>query len=298
MVSRRVLVAVAVLVTIGVLGVGAATLPTLDAMGSDNGGGENGETDAGDGDPTETLVINIPSWLVAGIFALGVVLAAVAGVLLLREGNTRFLRIMAIAIALGILLLLLIELVDIPVTFEEQPFNETGDERPGNGGNGNGENGDSGTAPTAPLSALLALLVAGLVGAAMFYWRAASQPDESETEEDETPHEAVKQAADRAVDRIEQDSLENGVYQAWYEMTAALSVEHPETRTPEEFKQAAIAEGFARKDVAKLTELFREVRYGNRPITEEREQEAMETLRRIATYRENADESQCDRDGG
>ncbi len=289
MVSRRALLAVAILVTIGVLGVGAATLPTLDATGSGDGNGENGEPGGENGDPVENLVITIPSWIVAVIFALGMVLVAVAAVVLLRDGDTRFLRIMAIAVAVGILLLLLIELVDIPFSLEEQPLNETGDEsgENGDGGDGDGENGDGGDVPTTSFSALLALLIAGVVGVALFYWQTASEPDESETVPDETRNEAVKQAADRAADRIEQDSLENGVYQAWSEMTAALSVEQPDTRTPDEFKRAAIAAGFAREDVERLTALFQAVRYGNLPVTEEREQEAMATLRRIADTREH-----------
>ncbi len=93
---------------------------------------------------------------------------------------------------------------------------------------------------------------------------------------------AVGKAAGRAADRIEDDAdVENEVYRAWVEMTRYLEVAHPESSTPAEFASAAVEAGFDREDVDELTGLFEVVRYGGRTATDEREQRAVEALRRI-----------------
>jgi len=71
------------------------------------------------------------------------------------------------------------------------------------------------------------------------------------------------------------------VYRAWAEMTAELEVDRPESSTPGEFATVAVDAGMAPEDVDRLTELFEEVRYGGHAPTDDREQAAVETLRRI-----------------
>lgn len=104
---------------------------------------------------------------------------------------------------------------------------------------------------------------------------------------------AIGEAAGRAADRIEREgTFENEVYRAWSEMTEPLSVDRPASSTPEEFAKAAVAAGIDREDVDRLTALFEEVRYGGVEATEDREREAIATLRRIEeTYGEDGEGS-------
>lgn len=89
-------------------------------------------------------------------------------------------------------------------------------------------------------------------------------------------------AAGRAADRLEADTgRENEVYRAWIEMIELLDVGDPQSATPGAFAREASKSGLAAEDVADLTELFEEVRYGDRPANERREREAVELLRRI-----------------
>lgn len=95
-------------------------------------------------------------------------------------------------------------------------------------------------------------------------------------------------AAQRARERIEEANIpvDNAVYQAWLEMTGLLSLENPETTAPYEFAEEAIAVGLAEEDVTELTELFTDVRYGEKdPDT--REDRALRVLRNIEeTYQQ------------
>lgn len=112
---------------------------------------------------------------------------------------------------------------------------------------------------------------------------------------DSTPEE-IGAAAGKLADEIEEGaSVPNGVYEAWVEMTDVLEIEDPETSTPQEFADAARAAGIAQNDVEELTDLFEEVRYGTVTPTEQRENRALEALRRIEqTY---ANQTQGNRGG-
>ena len=114
--------------------------------------------------------------------------------------------------------------------------------------------------------------------------------DEAEPEP-ETNVAAVGAAAGRAADRIERaDEFENEVYRAWSEMTEHLAVERPQSSTPAEFAAAATAAGMDGADVDRLTELFESVRYGGAEPTADREDAAVETLRRIESAYAGDDE--------
>jgi hypothetical protein len=104
--------------------------------------------------------------------------------------------------------------------------------------------------------------------------RTVETAEEDESDESGEPDlVALGEAAGAAADRIEyEDEFENEVYRAWAEMTAFLTVEHPESSTPGEFAAAAVDAGM---------DLFTAVRYGDEPVTEDRERAAVETLRRI-----------------
>lgn len=93
----------------------------------------------------------------------------------------------------------------------------------------------------------------------------------------------------------------NAVYRAWAEMADVLDIDDPETSTPTEFADAARDVGLAPDDIAELTALFEEVRYGTATATEDRESRALDALRRIEqtyTQSDGSREEQSERTGG
>lgn len=77
----------------------------------------------------------------------------------------------------------------------------------------------------------------------------------------------------------------NAVYRAWREM-ATRAVDGDATVTASEVARAAVRSGLDRDAVATLTDLFEEVRYGDRAATDERERRAKAALRAIEDGRE------------
>jgi len=127
---------------------------------------------------------------------------------------------------------------------------------------------------------LLAALVIGLLVAFVFAGSSSVEtPDDSDGAEPDAAE--IGEIAGDAADAIEQEAAHaNAVYRAWAEMTAVLDVAEPATATPAEFADAAAAAGLAEDDVAELTDLFREVRYGGVDPGAHGDM-ALETLRRI-----------------
>ncbi len=154
-------------------------------------------------------------------------------------------------------------------------------------GGGMGEAASSAASqPSLLLGVILVILVAAAIVLLFFATGdAGEEPDDPE----EMPPEpsapdigAIGRAAGTAADRIagEADAA-NEVYRAWGEMTTYLAVEGPESSTPEEFAEAAVAAGMAPDDVRELTDLFEMVRYGDAEVTADREARAVDALRRI-----------------
>jgi len=147
--------------------------------------------------------------------------------------------------------------------------------------------------PTMAAAALGLVVVAGIAALV----RTTGEEETFEPLEDETGEEPdaseFAAAAGRAADRIEQANapVDNAVYRAWYEMTGLVDIDDPETTSPRGFAQHAIEAGLDEADVAELTELFNEVRYGGK-TAENREDRALEILRNIEqTYGEPPDET-------
>lgn len=163
----------------------------------------------------------------------------------------------------------------------------------GSGGLGSG----STVAPSAPSVLVTILLGITLLTAVVLLLRSTEGDsfEEDETDEDDSVPDAqvaaLGRAAGEAADRIEAaGDLENEVYRAWREMTTHLDVARPESSTPAEFAAAAVAAGMDSGDVSELTTLFEEVRYGDRPADEEREERALSALRRIEDQYARGDE--------
>nr|WP_303646993.1 DUF4129 domain-containing protein [Haloarchaeobius salinus] len=119
----------------------------------------------------------------------------------------------------------------------------------------------------------------------------AADPDEETDPPDSPDVGAVAAAAGRAADRIEErPGTENEIYRAWVEMTRHLPVDHPDTSTPREFEAVAVEAGFDADAVGELTDLFESVRYGQESATAEREDRAVEALRRLEDQFEGENE--------
>lgn len=71
------------------------------------------------------------------------------------------------------------------------------------------------------------------------------------------------------------------VHRAWLSMVRQLDVPRPGSRTPLECARAAVEAGMDPDAVETLTRTFEEVRYGDRPVTEDRRERAREGLRKL-----------------
>lgn len=128
-----------------------------------------------------------------------------------------------------------------------------------------------------PLAAMLGAFGLVFLGAVAVLMRVSGDQTVSRVDTGATASEEVDPltardlalAAGRAADRLASNeaAVENEVYRAWWEMTSGLSVADPETTTPAEFAAAAVAAGLDEADVAELTRLFEDVRYGERAAT-------------------------------
>jgi len=173
-----------------------------------------------------------------------------------------------------------------------------GDGQAGSSGSGVPGTGDAVADPS--VSTILLVIAGVLVVGVLVAFALGAGEDDEEEEDEETGESkrftmpdlaAVGEAAGDAADRIETtEAVDNEVYRAWREMTDQLNVPSPETSTPAEFRDAAVAAGMDPDDVARLTDLFEEVRYGEAEATDARERAAVDVLRRIeAAYGDGGD---------
>lgn len=131
------------------------------------------------------------------------------------------------------------------------------------------------------------LLFIGIVIAWLLYRPAPGAPG-PETGSAELPPDAslasIGTAAGAIADQLEADEpdVDNLVYAAWREMVTRVPVKNPQSCSPQQFADAAIELGMHPEDVAELTALFEEVRYGERDAAR-RESRAITVLRRIET---------------
>jgi hypothetical protein len=79
----------------------------------------------------------------------------------------------------------------------------------------------------------------------------------------------------------DESSLPQTVEEAWTAMVELAPVRRTRSATPGEYARAAIDAGLPAAPVRRLTALFEEVRYGDRPSTADRVQSAREALRSV-----------------
>ncbi|MFA1610314.1 DUF4129 domain-containing protein [Halobellus rubicundus] len=159
----------------------------------------------------------------------------------------------------------------------------------GSGGFGLGGEGSGSVATPSALFGLalfvaLALAVVLLLASTGDELAGDDADDSADGDSEATPPDVrrVGEAAGDAADRLEAEAdVGNEVYRAWVEMTNHLDVDRPESCTPGEFAAAAVDAGMDRDDVAELTRLFEEVRYGDEDVTDLRAERAVSALRRI-----------------
>jgi hypothetical protein len=278
-----------VLTAVGIvaLSLAAATLPSAVSTESVGSGGGN-ESESGflpEAEPPDpaSLGVGFPGWFATGVGTLSVVFALAY---VLSEPKAALKNAVAVTVAAALAFLLLWALAEVI------------DALTGGRGAGAGLLGDPGASIRSgefdPAALDPSLVIVGVViGAVLLAALAAlysATGDATETEDDPQPPAedggagvtGVGRAAGRAADRIEDDAgVDNEVYRAWQEMAARLDVDRPEASTPGEFADAAADAGMAEGDVAELTRLFEEVRYGDADATADREDRAVGTLRRI-----------------
>lgn len=228
--------------------------------------------------PAETVQIPFLSELLA---VLATVLAVAVVVYAFRHWRRTLAAVLA-AFVLLVLAYVLSHLVSVPALPARSPMPE-----PGNGSvfGGGGGGGSETTRPTPPSLVLLFVFCLALLGAVVALRRSTGEDGEETTGEssDGDPDvAAVGRAAGRAADRLEAETdTTNEVYRTWREMTELLHVDDPRTSTPGEFAAGAVDAGLGREDVAELTRLFEDVRYGETQPSEEDERRAVAVFRRI-----------------
>ena len=315
-VSRRTLwVATVALVAVLALSLAAAGLPSPAVAPGDDGVGEGSGSGvgqgSGDGAGNANGGFERPEWvgaLVAVTFAILRVLGLVAVTLLVaalvyltvtrREAVLAVIRGLlarvpsAVAQAAAVTLLALAVLWlwpggGFPRSAPIIPF----------AGEGGGESTGPTTTTINPDQALALLLFLGVAAfAVLAIWRWYSRSrSEDEDHDDATPSaEDADQSREGPTPESRagepQSTPTHPVVNAWREMALYAGVGDPRTATPRQVAESAAAAGLDREEVAVLTRLFEDVRYGALEMSKKETERALRALDRIKRARD-AEES-------
>lgn len=279
------LAAIAALLGVGAVGIAAASLEERReervGFGGDGGAGLPG----GSGEPAAGPVngLEVPYLMEAMMVLLSLVL--LLGVVYLVLNYRAYLPILLAAVGVVALVALLAALVSTGAITDggSDRFAEN-ETVPGVTGGGLGEPSEARWLP--------ALVLLGVFGVVLLAAIALGLRDDDEATEAPSPTGTaaadpdlgsdLAAVAGRVANRLENPNpYENEVYRAWVEMTDLLDVANRETATPREFAREAVGAGMDPADVRDLTQLFEEVRYGDQPVTGEREEGAAALFRRI-----------------
>lgn len=281
--NRRELVAATAVVSVLGIAAAAATLESAAFETTGLGTSHIAQTAGGGLGPAAILYV----YLAVVLFAAFAILFAIRSDEVTPERLVGLTAVLAVA---GVVVVGFLSIGDARITQELLDSLETlglgtgsapPDASGGTGAPSAGGGDASGTGGTVLTLALLGTFLA-LVGAgAVVVGRMLRSPAEEAQAEAESAPADVARAAGRAADHLEDRRLENPVYRAWAEMIESVGVADPETTTPAAFARAAVRAGLDPADVDELTDLFREVRYGDADLTEDRIERATAALRRI-----------------
>lgn len=289
---KTVEIVIVALVAVAVVSVAASTLNSTAGPSQGRGlGGANGSGDAllpADSVNVSGTSFDVspPRWLMIVLAVLGVI----GALWYIWQNPLQTLGIMFVMIIVFTGLMLLAEIL-------AELFGELrGDSGGGLLGEGISllsdtvDSSDSTMFPAASIE-LFVVIVIGIVLVGSVLWLTKESSGRKSIEEtdgtsDAAERRSIGRAAGVAADRIVGNAaVDNEVYRAWVTMTDLLDVPNPDTSTPADFAAAAVDAGMDREDVEELTALFRAVRYGPGEATPNREQRAVDALRRIeSTY--------------
>jgi hypothetical protein len=276
-------VTVVVVAVISVLAIGLAAATVAETV-QPGAGGDGGY----DGGLIDVTLPEDGEGVPAGVARVLLVLlgAGVVGILayLLSNGN-RTAGVLAYLLGFAVLVFLFVQIVALLFDLGDIPLF-------GSGLPGFGESaGETATTALSTMVVLLGIFGLLILGVGVAFRRSDAANDaEGDTDSQQTTDrpstEAVGQIAGQTADRIERrdpcdEEIDNEVYRAWEQMTGRLDLPTDESTTPREFARAAAEAGLSDDDVAELTELFEDVRYGGYSPTTDREQRAVDVLRRI-----------------
>ena len=299
---RRLLAGLAVLAVLA-LAVGAAGLDEV-RLSSAGGGAdadqpvEVGDTSRAAGEENDGSA-RVSPWYLLVVYVVGAL--ATLGLAWRRDVQTVWL-VMAAMVLLFVALALVASTGGSP--FAEPSNGSQVTEPPNETQLGSGTGSEANSAPTATALPTGALLLVGVVlgvGAVLGFSRAATPGADDEDGGDETAATdagdpdaaAIAAAAGRAADSLAgAEDLDNPVYRAWRDMTTVLEAEPDPTLTPAEFRDRALAAGLPPDPVDTLTEVFRDVRYGNLAVTSDRQAAALGALREVERAAERVAEEE------
>lgn len=278
---------VIVIAAVSILSVGLAAATLSETVQPGEGGDSGSDGGFIDLDLPEDREV-IPTAL-ARIILVGLVLTAATAALYMVRHGRRTGEIVAFLLGFAVVFWLFVQLVAVVLDAGDIPLFGSG--LPGVGDSA-GE-----TATTAVSALLVVIAVVGILAVAIGLAIRQSSDSSTDTGEDEqsdrrvvpdqsSQSESIGQIAGQTADRIEHSqvsdaTVDNEIYRAWEEMTRQLDVPDEDATTPREFARVATEAGLSSRDVAELTELFEDIRYGGRTATDEREQRAVAILRRI-----------------
>lgn len=290
MTSRRLRAVVVLALAVATVAVAGGALESGGAGGGTPGVGDGSGVLLGDGDEgvfpdSDATVPDGGGWL-AALVRVGTALLLVATALLLVVALSRYelrtildwlaagLPALAVLAAVGLALVLLGDLLG-------QLFGGSGSTGGASGGGGVGLGGeDSGVALDLPLPVLL--LVGGLaafVGLFVLWLAGDDESDEAERGGTATPPTAPEQPAPSggasARSALDADvPADNEVYRAWLALAAAADATSRDS--PAAVERQAVEAGVPAATASEITALFEAVRYGDAPVTDERERRAAE----------------------
>lgn len=302
--TDRVLVAGVVLLGVLVIGSTAASYDAAESVSVDDGG-EAGGSGNGDGSGLPAAgqggangAFPLPAWVVENFvlltFGVGTLLFVLGSVVITWlhgvEGLKRVLSLLGETALSGILYLVVVAfLVWLVFGFTGEGIDlmdASSAESTGGPGGGSGGGEAAGTDGRSIPYWYVLIAFWALLGVGWFYLFRRDGGDEGTSATGSTVEEMNDESVATSARLPQQETMSdvppsNPVYRAWREMASEAERETDGTLTANEVADAADERGLDRDAVRTLTGLFEEVRYGDRPVTDDRERRAKSALESI-----------------